>query len=141
MDKIEGMVRERQLERHFRFVGPVPHSEVVRHYQNCDVFVNLSHTGSLDKAVLEAMACGRVPITCNEAFTSIFGDYVARLMFEKGNALDLARRVLDVIEMNASSRLVLGRALRDIVVRGHSVNRLTSKWLTAFQGVIEEENL
>ena len=137
LDKIREMVRERQLGRHFRFVGPVPHSEVVRYYQDCDVFVNLSHTGSLDKAVLEAMACGKVPITCNEAFVGIFGDYAGRLMFEKGKAGALAGKVLDVIEMNADTRSVLGRALRDIVVRGHSVERLIKQLLMVFKGLVK----
>jgi len=137
LGEIKEMVKERQLERHFRFVGPVPHSEVVRYYQACDVFVNLSHTGSLDKAVLEAMACGRVPLTCNEAFKDIFGDYADRLMFEKGNAGDLAVRVLDVVEMNAGSQLALKRVLRDIVVREHSVDGLINKWIAVFQGLIK----
>jgi len=122
LDRIKEMVRGCQLERHFSFVGPIPHSEVVQYYQNCDVFINLSHTGSLDKAVLEAMACGRVPITCNEAFKDSFGDYADRLMFEKGDAIDLAGKILDGIEMNAESQLALERALRDIVVLEHSID-------------------
>ena len=141
LDKIKGMVKERQLERHFHFVGPVPHSEVVRYYQVCDVFVNLSHTGSLDKAVLEAMACGRMPITCNEAFADIFGDYADRLMFEKGDAGDLAGRILDVIKVDTGSRLVLGKALRDIVVQRHSVEGLMSKIAEIFKEVLGKEVL
>ena len=136
LDRIKEMVRECQLERHFHFVGAIPHSEVVRHYQDCDVFVSLSHTGSLDKAVLEAMACGRMPITCNEAFEDIFGDYAGMLMFENGNAGDLAEKVLDVIGMNVNLRKILERELRDIVIREHNVDRLINRLVRAFQELI-----
>lgn len=139
LDGIKEMVRQCQLKRYFRFAGPVPHSEVVQHYQDCNVFVNLSHTGSLDKAVLEAMACGRVPLTCNEAFENLFGDYADKLMFEKGNAGELAGKVLDVIEMSADSRLVLGRALKDIVVQEHSVEGLINKLVGVFRELLDRQ--
>jgi glycosyltransferase involved in cell wall biosynthesis len=135
--KIQEMVKECQLEKFFRFVGSVPYLKVVRYYQNCDVFVNLSPTGALDKAVLEAMACGKMPLICNESFKDVFGDYADRLMFEKGSAGDLAEKVLDVIEMNAGSRLVLGRALRGIVVREHSVEGLINKLAGVFRELVD----
>jgi glycosyltransferase involved in cell wall biosynthesis len=133
LDRIKGMVRECQLERCFRFVGPVPHSEVVRYYQDCDIFINLSHTGSVDKAVLEAMACGKVPITCNEAFKDVFGDYADRLMFEKGNASYLTGKILGTIEIDTAPRLALERVLRDIVVQEHGVEHLMDALVKVFQ--------
>jgi len=137
LDKIKGLVRECQLERHFRFVGSVPHSEVVKYYQNCDVFVNLSPTGAIDKAALEAMACAEMPLVCNESFKEVFGDYADRLMFEKGNAGDLVGKVLDVIETNTGSRLILERALRDIVVQEHSVEGLINKLVGVFRELVD----
>ncbi|MEK7522407.1 MAG: glycosyltransferase, partial [Patescibacteria group bacterium] len=53
------------------FVGPIPNKNIVEFYQSGDLFVNLSDTGSLDKAVLEAMACGLKVLTSNEAFKNI----------------------------------------------------------------------
>ena len=37
-------------------------------YRRASVVVNASTTGSVDKVVLEAMACSRLVVTCNEAF-------------------------------------------------------------------------
>ena len=136
-DKIQEMVKKCRLKEIFHFVGSVPHFEVVRHYQNCDIFVNLSPTGALDKAPLEAMACAKMSLVCNKSFTEDFGDYMDILMFENGNAGDLAEKVLNVIKLDASSRLVLGKALRDIVVQGHSVGRLMGRWVAASQGLIK----
>ena len=46
-------------------------TKTLEFYQSGDLFVNLSDTGSLDKAVLEAMACGLKILTSNEAFKSV----------------------------------------------------------------------
>ena len=138
-DKIQEMVKKCRLEKFFRFVGPVPHFEVVRHYQNCDIFVNLSPTGALDKAALEAMACAKMPLVCNESFNEVFGDYLDMLMFEKENAGDLAEKVLDVIEMNENLRKILKWELRDIVTREHNVDRLIDRLVGAFQELVKRQ--
>ena len=54
-----------------RFVGAVRHEDLPQVLAQADVFVNLSLTGSLDKAVLEALIM-RVPVvSTNEAFESL----------------------------------------------------------------------
>ena len=134
LDRIKGMVRECQLERYFRFVGPVPHSEIGRYYQNCDIFVNLSHTGSLDKAVLEAMACGRVPLTCNEAFAPILGALDRRLLFPIGDVRTLAERIAILLDLGPSECRCLGKQLRTEVLQYHSLTHMTEALITVFRG-------
>jgi glycosyltransferase involved in cell wall biosynthesis len=56
---------------HVHVLGGLPHSELPKHLAQADVFVNLSRTGSLDKAVLEAIVAGAVPVSSNEAFRSM----------------------------------------------------------------------
>lgn len=54
-----------------RFTGAVRHEDLPQVLAKADVFVNLSLTGSLDKAVLEALIM-RVPVvSTNEAFESL----------------------------------------------------------------------
>lgn len=53
------------------FVGSISPKDIVVWYQKANIFINLSNTGSLDKAVLEAMSCGLNVITSNEAFKEI----------------------------------------------------------------------
>jgi glycosyltransferase involved in cell wall biosynthesis len=52
------------------FVGSKSQLEVAEILRDADLFINLSNTGSLDKAVLEAMASGVYVLTSNEAFES-----------------------------------------------------------------------
>lgn len=91
------------------FVGAVPHSEILTYLQEADVFVNMSDTGSLDKAVLEAMSVGLPIITSNEAFEIFDGVE----MFEKNNSSDLASK----LESDLSGYL------REIVVRDHGIKK------------------
>lgn len=103
------------------FVGGIPHNQILPYYQNCDLFVNLSQTGSLDKAVLEAMACGKLVLTSNEAFKNVLKD--ERLMFQPGNSKELADKIVNL--MSASEDI--GKKLREIVVKNHNLTNLVKK--------------
>lgn len=52
-------------------MGPVSHRVLPQLLGGAHVFVNASTTGSLDKAVLESMASGLIPVTSNEAFEKV----------------------------------------------------------------------
>ena len=132
-EMLQRMVADYGLGDYIEFVGPVPHRDVVTYYQNCDLFMSLSHTGSLDKAVLEAMACGKVPITCNEAFEDIFGDYARTLMFGSKDVADLVKRATSVLRMNDSAKSGLEKELRKVVVKRHSAKRLMGKLVEVFR--------
>jgi len=72
------------------FSGPVPHYQLPSVLADNTVFVHASKTGSMDKAVLEALAAGLPVFTSSEAFNaSIPGVHT----FEEGNPEDLARVV------------------------------------------------
>ena len=51
-----------------RWEGPVAYEKLPALLREQDVFLNLSRTGSLDKAVLDALAAGVPVVTGNEAF-------------------------------------------------------------------------
>jgi len=69
--KLKNLIKEKKLDDIVEFVGPIPNKYIAEFYQSGDLFINLSDTGSLDKAVLEAMACGLKILTSNEAFKYI----------------------------------------------------------------------
>jgi len=71
-------------------VGSVPPAQVPTFLASADVFVNLSETGSIDKAVLEAMAAGIPVISSNEAFADILppDHYIAPTAEALAEAID-----------------------------------------------------
>jgi glycosyltransferase involved in cell wall biosynthesis len=122
--RMKKLVEEQGLTELVRFAGAVPHAKMRDCYRESRIMVNASHTGSVDKVVLEAMATGAVPLTCNESFVPLLGDLADRLVFEKGNALDLSTRMADLLSLEASGQEALAARLRRIVEDNHNLDRL-----------------
>jgi glycosyltransferase involved in cell wall biosynthesis len=122
MDSLQDLVREKGLESRISYQGSVKNEDVPLALRDADVFVNLSRTGSLDKAVLESMACGVPAITSNEAFKEMLGPF--GLMCKEGDEQELARLIEKIF---AENRKALGERLREIVVRDHSLPRLVGR--------------
>jgi glycosyltransferase involved in cell wall biosynthesis len=135
LHRLREMVQVHRLETWVEFVGGVPYGCVADYYRRADVFVSASRTGSLDKAGLEAIACGLPLLTCNEAFADLLGDLSSKLMFEKGNAEQLASKLLGVMEMKSGNRSAVVKALRDIIMQSHSVDRLMDRITSVFRRV------
>lgn len=137
---LKDMVKEYTLEDYFRFIGSVPHTQIQSYYQNCDLFVSTSDTGSLDKAVLEAMASEKPVLTSNEAFKGILNNYLdGQLIFEEGNAAQLSERIDSMLGMEERSRDELGLNLRNIVSQNHNLDKLMDKFIIIFQGLVEDK--
>ena len=69
--KLKNLIKEKKLDNVIKFVGHISNKDIVEFYQKGDLFINLSDTGSMDKAVLEAMAFGLKILTSNEAFKDV----------------------------------------------------------------------
>jgi len=118
--KLSGAVRDGALEKEISFIGSVPYSKIETLYQSGDVFVNLSETGSLDKAVLEAMASGISVLTSNEAFFGMLPEtHTIRMLTpeELADKLPLAAFADDVPALKniVSENHSLGHLVRDIM--------------------------
>ncbi|MBI4881282.1 MAG: glycosyltransferase family 4 protein [Planctomycetes bacterium] len=122
--RVEERIAELGLAERFTFLGPVPHPRVREVFLGATFLVAPSLTGSLDKTVLEAMACGRLTLTCNESFRELFGELAPLLMFERGDAGGLAERLLHLLHLPAGERARLGQSLRERVLRDHDLERL-----------------
>ncbi len=133
--ELEKLVDELGLAEHVTFVGKVPNRRMVEEYRRCAVLINSSHTGSIDKVVLEAMACEKPPLTCNESFAPVLADHADLLMFAPSNPEELAQRLAQVLTLEPDYRSELGRALRRLVVDHHGVAGLTDRFVEVFNRV------
>jgi len=104
--------------------GSVPNSETPGIYNQHEIFVNLTVSGSMDKTILEAMACGTLPLVCNRSFVGVLPE---EFLFRENNADDLAKKIERVINLPNHEKKDLAAKLRDIVVRDHNVQRLVWK--------------
>ena len=133
-ERLRRRVAERGLAGVVGLPGPVPPSAVPECYRTADVAVNLSETGSVDKAPLEAMACGVPVVSANPAVVPILAGVEPRLVVPPGDAAALAGRLAWLAAIGAVDRAGLGARLRPVVVREHSLDRLVDRLVTDVLG-------
>lgn len=131
------LIERKGLSGHIRFEGAVPHETMPDWYRKSNIFVTASNTGSIDKTVIEAMSCERIPLTCNKAFPPVFGDLAPMLYFEKGNAREFADKIRNIINMSADERTALGSRMRDIAVRDHGQDALMEKFTREMEKMVK----
>lgn len=112
-----------------RLLGAVAHRELPAVLQNQDLFFNFGSTGNMDKAGLEALACGIPVIATNGAFEQLlapYGLYVSTMTAEV---------VADAIEafMRRPDHPAIATALRNKIVADHSLTNLIPKILIELQ--------
>jgi len=128
---LQQMVKDKGLREYIQFLGPVPHNQVLSCYQNCDLFVNLSQTGSVDKAVLEAMACETLILTSNEAFKDILKD--KRLTFRPNDSHNLTDKIINLMNLSNEEKQKISQSLRNEVVDNHNLDKLVGKILVLYK--------
>ena len=103
-----------------------------RWYCRCSLLVNMTPTGSGDKVVWEAMACGRPCLVANEGFKDTLGEFADRFLFGYGNAQELAERLKWTLSLSDDRRRLIGNQLRQNVVQRHSLRRLSERLVNLF---------
>ena len=118
-----------------QLLGAVSYPEIAAAMKRAQLLVNASRTGSVDKVVLEAMACATPVLTCNESFEQVLGSELAeRLMFPQGDIAVLRERLENLLAMSQGEREELGRELREIVLSGHDLKQLIPRLVAEMEG-------
>ncbi len=112
----------------FFFSGSLPYRDMPAAYARASFHVNLCATGALDKAVLEAMACGVPGIFANAEFVPLYGSFGDALRFKYGDPEDLARVLTAAIVLTPAQSAAFGSALRAAVVREHSLESFMARF-------------
>src|SRR3989344_506096 len=88
--------------------------------------INLTDTGSFDKAILEAMACEALVVVSNKALQGVLPP---ELIFQEKNSCDLASKLLVILKMSQDKKEKYGRQFRNYVVKNHELKVLMDKLL------------
>ncbi|OHA16012.1 MAG: hypothetical protein A3A10_01595 [Candidatus Tagabacteria bacterium RIFCSPLOWO2_01_FULL_42_9] len=116
-EELKKLIKEKVLEDKIIFAGAIPNKDIADFYKSGDLFVNFSDTGSLDKAVLEAMAAGLLVLTSNEAF----GNILSSEYFTSKNPKEIAEKIIMLSKSEPDP------GLRDFVVKNHNLKGLIAK--------------
>lgn len=115
-------VKENGLDRKIHFLGSVPHEQIIDKLSKSKVLVNLSETGSLDKAVLEGMSAGLLVLTSNEAFRSVVADNY----FTIKDPMQIANKLILLLEAKGDPNL------SRYVSENHDLKKLISNIICAY---------
>lgn len=122
--KIQNIIEQKKLFNQISLIKAKPNREMVNELHKASLFLHASETGSLDKAVLEAMSCGVPPVSSSEAFTDILSEYKDILFFEKNNPQSLANSIKKYISLPKEAKDKIKIYIRNIVISKHSLEHL-----------------
>ena len=126
--KIRDLARNLEIKGKIRFLGGREYRQLPALYNQNDIFVNLTQTGSFDKTTLEAMACQNIVLVSNQVFKEIFPkEWHEALMFKERDPDDLSKKLLYLMGLAENAKDSLGVRLREIVVKNHDLNNLVEK--------------
>jgi glycosyltransferase involved in cell wall biosynthesis len=112
------------------FEGRVPFPEIPSRYHRGSLFLNLSETRSMDKAILESMASGCVPVSRNESFRELAEDHGLQFLVPGDGPEALASSMVRALALSTAERAELVRRLRTIVEQAHSLDSLADKLMS-----------
>jgi glycosyltransferase involved in cell wall biosynthesis len=107
--------------------GAVPNRNIDEYLARADLFVNMSETGSLDKAVLEAMAACVPVLTSNVGLESTLKGTEAITMFPPGDSEAFAMKIEQMMSLSLVGRSQLGLSLQNVVLKKHSLQELVPR--------------
>jgi glycosyltransferase involved in cell wall biosynthesis len=117
-NRLRATVWDEGLQDIFHFEGFVPQRHIPNYYRNAFVHLDFSETGSMDKAVLEALASGCPVLTSNGAFAGLLKDYPSFLV-EEPEPDAVARRI---VKMRQEYPGCNREALRSLIVGRHDIH-------------------
>ncbi len=101
---------------------PLPHADIVPLLQRASLFLHAGHTG-LDKAVLEAMACGCLVLSSGRAFQDLLPAEC------RADDAIFSTQLLTMSAMTPVEQTKLGMRLRAIIEQEHGLQRLVKRLL------------
>jgi glycosyltransferase involved in cell wall biosynthesis len=120
---LNGLERRHRAELEelgFPLGDAIPRARVPELFARADLLVNNMEAGAPDKVVYEAAAACLPVLASNPVFDDLFREFP--LSFERDSPESLADRLRWFAGLAPAKRAAIGRALRERVARGHSVD-------------------
>lgn len=119
------------LSSRVSLIGPIANARLPDLLAGYDLFYTASSTGSLDKAILEAMAMGIPVVGWNAAWSALLPAELQEVLVSEASAASLADKTCEVLGRTRAERAALGGRLREIVVKDHSLASFATRVLDA----------
>lgn len=111
------------------FYPSVPPDRTPEIYNQAEIFVNLTPSGSFDKTILEAMACGNLVVAANRSLAEVLPNL---FLFEGKDPRELAQCLRTVLLMAEEEKNGYRSRFREYIVKYHDLSLLTDKLYVYF---------
>lgn len=115
LEQCKKLAKDLHVEDRVTWHGAVRHAGIREFYQKAGAFINLSETGSLDKVILEAIACNTPVISSNVSSRDVLGVYIVSPDIES-----VSQGIIDMKDFLVSDKA------REDVSKKHGLGRLIS---------------
>ncbi len=127
--QVQREIARRPYADKVHILGALPHHHLPEVLHGHDLFFNFSTTGNMDKAGLEALACGIPLLTTNDAFAPLLSPYGLYVPTMAGETI--AAQLVKFL--SRSDRPSIVATLRNKVTAEHSLSNLIPKILHELQ--------
>jgi glycosyltransferase involved in cell wall biosynthesis len=135
-ERLEQLVKDRDLSESISFVGRIPREETLPYYQTADIFVLPSLNEGMSNAMLEALACGLPMITTRTGGADeLVKEGENGLFIEQANAQDVAR-ALTVLCEDTELRQQMGKKSRALA-ETMSWQSVATQYSVLYQSIVE----
>lgn len=111
----------------------VPHEKAPAVYAAHEMYVNLTPSGSFDKTIGEAMACGCIPVVANDA---VFDLVPPKLRVRDATPRAAASALREALSMPQAERMRLRESARRYVLERHSLKKTVARCVTIANGEV-----
>ena len=135
-DALEAIIAGSGVAPYVRWIDFLPHAALPACYSLAEIGV---WPGDWSCTVLEAAACGVALIQPDRLYTRFSSANDNSLLFERGNAEELARRILALVE-DEGLRRAMGRRSRELIQRRLNWEKLARDAVAIYETVLSEHN-
>lgn len=126
-ESLRTQVRDLGIEDRVRFIASLPLEELPARHRLATLHVNMTKTGSGDKTVLEALACGNPSMVANAGFRETFGAQWHRFSFAQGSVEELSEKMAAWLDLPTGERAEIAAYLMARVVALHDLEGLADR--------------
>ncbi|MFA6270461.1 MAG: glycosyltransferase family 4 protein [Candidatus Paceibacterota bacterium] len=123
-ESIKKEVEKSGLKSKINFYKAVPNFETPKIYNEHSIYVNLTPSGSFDKTILEAAACGCLLVVTNQ---SLAGEIDERMLINNKNPDNIAKTINYWLDVGIEKRKTTSDKLQKYVLENHSLSALIDK--------------
>lgn len=136
---LEKLVNDLSIENSVEFTGYKKPSNIVKWFNQIDIFINLSRRESFGVSVVEAMACGLPVIASNiGGLKEIIIDGESGVLVEPDNVFETAEAIEKLI-MNSEERDKLGKTARVRVEKYFDWDKSINKIISIYKNYLDNE--